>query len=419
MTSPYATKSVAIDDNGIFSELARTLAASFGKVFYTSPWVSGFPRSDQLEIAEGSVEVERIDDILEVVNDCDLFVFPDIYQGTKQKYLASLGKRVWGSRDGDDLEIYRRDSKQHCAHLGIAQPDYVAVEGLDAVRAYLKAHDGEKWWIKGNKARGDFETFCVEGYDLGKSKLDDIAARLGPVASHMTFIIEQNLAESIDLAIDTYCVLGEYPQTAVLGTEEKGECYVGVVKPWESQPEHLREFYDRLADTFREYDYRNFLSLESRVKGSRIYLGDPCCRGGSPPLELQLNWITNLPDILWAGAEGRMVAPTYDGMYGVELIVHSDWADKHPLLVEFPKQYRDQIKFRYQTEFDGQTWILPQGAGPRIAAIVSHGDSLDACMEECTAISAQIKGTQIEAFTRSFPIIKDKMKTLAQWGIAF
>ena len=80
---------------------------------------------------------------------------------------------------------------------------------------------------------------------------------------------------------------------------------------------------------------------------------------------------------------------------------------------------RDKIKFRYQTEFDGKTWILPQGAGPRIAAIVAHGDSLDDCIEECTDISAQLKGTQIESFTRSFPIIKDKMHTLAQWGIDF
>jgi muramidase (phage lysozyme) len=136
-------------------------------------------------------------------------------------------------------------------------------------------------------------------------------------------------------------------------------------------------------------------------------------------MELQLNWIKNLPDLLWAGAEGRMVSPVYDGKYGVELIVHSDWADKHPLMVDFPMKFRDKIKFRYHSEFDGKTWILPQGAGPRIAAVVSHGDSLDACMEECADISAQIKGTQVECFTRSFPIIKEKMQTLAQWGITF
>ena len=419
MSSPYSTKSVCVPDNGIFSELARTLAKSFGKVWYTSPWVSGFPGSAQLEISEGMVEVERIDDILEVVHDCDLFVFPDIYQGTAQTYLASLGKRVWGSRKGDELEIYRKDAKKHFARLGIPQGEYKAVQGMNAVRTYIKAHDGEKLWIKGNKARGDFETFCVEGSDLGKNKLDDIEARLGPVASTMTFIIEKNITDSIDLAIDTHCILGAYPSVAVLGTEEKGECYVGVVKPWMGMPPQLRDMYERLSETFKEYGYRNFLSLESRAKGKQIILGDPCCRAGSPPLELQLNWITNLPRVFWEGAEGRMVDPVYDGRYGVELIVHSDWADKHPLLVDFPMKLRDKIKFRYQTEFDGKTWILPQGAGPRIAAIVAHGDSLDACIEECTDISAQLKGTQIESFTRSFPIIKDKMHTLAQWGIDF
>lgn len=411
----HKTHSVCVVDNGIFSEMGIKLAESFGKVWYTSPWVSGFPASEQIEIGEGMTEIERIDDFHEVIDDCDLFVFPDIYQAQAQIYLASIGKRVWGSREGDDLEIYRKDAKRHFHELGIPQGEYESIDGIDALREYVKSHD-EKLWIKGNKARGDFETFSVDSYELGKSKLDDIQARLGPKAEEMTFIVERNLKDTLDIAIDTHCVDGQYPNTAVLGTEEKGECYIGEVKPWDQMPDPLKDIYNRLRATFKSYEYRNFLSLESRVLKDKIYLGDPCCRGGSPPLELQLNWITNLADILWEGSEGKMVEPEYSAKFGVELIIHSDWADAHPLMVEFPQKYRNKIKFRYNTEFKGKTWIMPQGAGPRIAAIVATGNSVDACMEECKEISGELKGTQIEAFTRSFPIIKEKIGKLKEWG---
>jgi hypothetical protein len=182
-------------------------------------------------------------------------------------------------------------------------------------------------------------------------------------------------------------------------------------------PQKLRDIYARLSDTFKKYQYRNFLSLESRADEHEIYLGDPACRAGSPPLELQLNWITNLPEILWEGAEGHAVEPKYAGRYGVELVIHSDWSNEHPLMLEFPQRYRDKMKFRYSSEFDGHTWILPQRKGPRIAAVVAHGDNLDDAMEECREISGQLKGTQVESFTRSFPIIKEKIETLEKWGI--
>jgi hypothetical protein len=112
-----------------------------------------------------------------------------------------------------------------------------------------------------------------------------------------------------------------------------------------------------------------------------------------------------------------MIDPEYAAKYGVMLCVHSDWASKHPLMVQYPKKYREQIKFRYDSEFDGHTWIMPQDAGPRIAGIVAMGDSLDPLYDEVKEISEQMKGIQIESFTRSIPIAKEKLKELASWGI--
>jgi hypothetical protein len=413
----YKTKSVAVCDNGIFSALAETLSASFGKVYYTSPWVSAFPSSAHTEIGEGFPGFERVNDIWEIVDDVDLFVFPDIFQGPLQEYLAGKGKRVFGSRNGDELENYRDESKTHFKELDIPQGPYEVVKGMSALRRYIKSRGDEKLWIKINLTRGDTETFSIESYDLAKNRLDKLEADLGPVAEAMKFVVEDNLPETIDIAIDTHCIDGKYPSHTLLGTEEKGEAYVCAAKDWAEMPPLLVDIYDKLGPTLEKFQYRNFLSLECRCQGKNILLGDPCARAGSPPFELQLNMLTNLPEILWEGADGKMVEPKYAARYGFELIVHSDWADKNPLLLEFPDKYSEQIKLRYAAQFGDQNWIMPQGGGPRVAAIVTTGDDLEGCFEEAQEISKTLKGYKLEVFTRAIPELRKNIGKLGGLGI--
>ena len=104
---------------------------------------------------------------------------------------------------------------------------------------------------------------------------------------------------------------------------------------------------------------------------------------------------------------------------GFEVLVQSDWVDSHPLLVEFPDKFREQIKFRYATQFPDGLWIMPQKAGPIFGAVVTYGDSIDACIAEAQEISDSIKGTQIEAFTGSAEILKKNLEQLAEWGVKF
>jgi hypothetical protein len=424
MLQSYKSKSVHISDNGIFPDIALLWSKHAGRVTYTTPWINGFPSSMQTEIGEGFAEFERVDDIHEIIDETDLFVFPDIYYSHVQADLLARGKRVWGSRDAEELEIYRSRAKPAFDKLSIPQGPYEIIDaGITKLRQYIKDHGDRKLWIKIDKTRGDFETFSVEpgeeatAYELYKNKLDDVETKLGPKAEITVFVVEDNLEDTIDLAIDTHCVDGVYPSVAILGTEEKGEAYVGIVKPWDKMPAGLVSIYDKLSPSLKGYQYRAPISLESRVKGKAATLGDPCMRYGSPPEEVEMEWITNQPDIMWFGAEGKMIDPKFDGNVGVQLNVHSDWCCDHPLMIDYPKKYKDNVKFRYNSVFKGRMWIMPQGAGPRCAAIVSHGNSLDDCMEECKEISAQFKGIQIESFSRSFPVIKERIATLKSWGV--
>ena len=422
----YTNKTVCVVDNGIFTKVARKLSQSFGKVYYTSPWVADFPSSYKTEIGEGFTDFERVDDIWGVVDEVDLFVFTDLNQGQLQEYLVKQGKRVWGSRRGDEIECYRTDAKEHFDELGIPQSPYELVKGISNLRKYIKSRGDQKLWIKIDLTRGDTETFSVEGYELAKNRLDVIEAQFGPVAELREFVVEDHLPDTLDIAIDTYCIDGQYPDRGMLGVEQKDQGYVCIVKDWADMPPKLVDIYERLSPTLKEYQYRNLFALECRVGDKGMWLADPCCRCGSPVSELELELISNLPDIIWDGADGVLVQPQYKAKYGCEVIIQSEWPSKYPLLIDYPKQYRDQIKFRYAAQFGKETWILPQSWGEvggqseiAIGTIVAYGNSLESCMAEVSDIGDQIRGTKIDITSGSMDALTTCLKDLAKWGIKF
>lgn len=412
-------KTVLVADNGLFAELARTLSRSFGRVLYTSPWVADFPSSTKVELGEGFPEYERVRDIWEVIDEVDLFVFPDLHNGPLQEYLAAQGKRVWGSRMGDELETARVDAKDYFTEKGIPQAPYEVVQGMTALRNFLKGRK-DKVWVKISLTRNDTETFCVEGYEGSKNRLDKFAAELGPAAEEMEFIVEDDLPDTLDIAIDTYCIDGKFPKQALLGTEKKDEGYICAVKNWSDMPPQLSSIYETLAPTLEKYSYRNVLSLESRMGKGTTYLCDPCCRGGSPPFELQLNMIENLAEIMWEGAGGKMVDPKFAGKYGAQFIVESKWSIANPLLVEFPAKFREQIKFRYATMYGKELWIMPQHSDtPGFASIVATGDTLDDCFEQAKEIAHAIKGIGVEALVGSVSGLQENIEKFAEMGVKF
>lgn len=417
--SELQSKCVAIVDNGLFSELARTLSRSFGRVLYTSPWIADFPSSTKTEIGDGFPEYERVKDIWSVMDEVDLFVFPDLHNGPLQEYLVAQGKRVWGARRGDELETARVEAKAYFETLGIPQGKYEVITGMTALRKFLKGRK-DKVWVKISLTRNDTETFSVCGYEGSKNRLDKFEAELGPAAEHMEFVVEDDQPDTLDIAIDTYTVDGKWPKQACLGTEKKDEGYICVVQNWTDLPPGLTDIYEALSPTLEKYEYRNVISLESRMDETTAYLADPCCRFGSPPSELQLNLITNLAEIMWEGADGKLVEPKYAGKYGAQFVVESKWSITNPLLVEFPAKFREQIKFRYATMFGDQLWILPQSNDtPSFGSIVTCGNSLDDCFEEAKEIAHEIKGIGVEALVGSVDGLTANLEQLKLWGVQF
>lgn len=392
----YRDKQVLVFDNGLFLEIARRLAKDFGKVLYYAPWTTGYPRSNMLRIGQGVKEVIRVADPWEHIDDTDLFVFPDCYEAGLQEYLAGKGKRVWGCRNGAELELDRVKSKELCADLGIDIGPYQQIVGLGALRKHLQKHKNQ--FVKISATRGDMETFSAPSYEEVEPRLDELEHNLGAKKKIMEFIVEDGISPAIESGYDGYTIDGKFAKNAIVGVEVKDKAYVGRTMRYSDMPKQIQYVNDRLSTALKRYGYRGFISTEVRcTPDGKAYLIDPCSRAGSPPSELYQEMIGNLADIIWHGSEGTLVEPEYTAKWGAEVLLLSDWADKNWQQVTFPREVRDNLKLRNFTVIDGEHYVIPQSTGmPEIGAVVALGDTPKEAIEECKRIAAKIDGYSIE-----------------------
>jgi hypothetical protein len=419
MLQDYSTKSVCVYDNGLFVELAVLLSKYFGQVYYFTPWESSFPKSNDIMPGTGIEGVTRVNEFWDIIDDVDLFVFPDIYSSSVQLYLDKLGKRVWGSRRGDSLELYRKETKEYLEMIGLPVSPYAVVQGLDELREYLKEHDNQ--WIKISFTRGDMETFYSKNYKFIEPKLDELEHTLGLKKKIIEFIVEDAIEDAVELGYDGYTVDGQFPSKAILGIEIKDKGYVGVFTPYAQLPEAAQHVNSYLSDALRVYKYRNFFSTEIRLtEDDTPYLIDPCMRMGSPPGELYQYMITNWPDILWFGAEGKVIDPISRGKYGAEILLHSDWADKNWLAVQFPPEMRENVKFRQLAIVDDEYYIVPQVVGlPEIGAVVAVAETLEDAIEQAKEYARKVEGYFIDIYPDAMDDAIEEVKKLKDRGITF
>lgn len=391
----FSSKTVLIVDNGLFTGLAETLAKRFGKVLYYTPWEGSFPRSNEMLVGEGLAGVTRINSIWPVIDDVDLFVFPDIYHGPLQVYLARLGKRVWGGRLGENLEILRGLSKRWLKDVGLEVGPWRQIRGLDRLRAYLT--DNPDVYVKVPRTRGDMETFHAKSYKLIEPRLDLLEHSLGAKKHIQEFIVESPLEPAIEVGYDGYTIDGKFPQTALYGVEVKDTAYLGEVVSYHQLPAGAQEVNRKLSGLFAGWTYRGFWSSEIRIKGGKPYLIDPCCRMASPPGELYQVMITNLADVLWHGAMGDLVEPEFAAKWGAQLVMRSPWAERNWMAVDFPPSVRDNVKISYLTKIQGRDYFIPQPVEmAEFGSVVAMGDSADDAIRNVTKIAEKIEGYQIK-----------------------
>jgi hypothetical protein len=396
----YRNRKVAVVDCGLFVEFAIALIPSFGTVYYLNEWVSAFPKSNTLLVGVGIPGLVKVRSLWEIYDDVDLWIFPDVYHGPLQEFLVSQGKRVWGSRLAERLELDRDWSKQICRDLGIDIGPYQVVIGLDNLRTYLRENDDQ--FVKISFSRGDFETFHAPNYRNIQPRLDELEWLLGAKKFITNFIVEAAIHDAVETGYDGFTIDGEYSRQAFFGLEIKDLAYTIESVPYNLLPGPVRSVNDKLRPIFGETGYRGFFSSEIRVVGDSAYLIDPCCRLGSPPGELLEIMVSNWPDVLWEGAEGVVVEPKVVQRFGAELLIHSQFADKNWQEIEFPRAMRDFVKLRNMCMIEGRYYVAPQQVGlPEIGAVVATGDTIEDAIKLVSERAEALSGYDVETYPAS------------------
>jgi len=428
-----ASKIIMVVDNGLFTHCALKLAETGARVLYYMPWINAFPKSNNTLPGDGLEGIVRVLDIEPWVDQVDLFVFPDVMFGHLQKQLVSMGKRVWGSRMGEVLELDRWKAKHLMKEWDMPVNETHKIVGMEVLRRFLQEREEQgPWWVKTSRYRGDFETFQSEIYEDVQTKLNELQNNLGAKADIYPFIVERHVEAITEVGFDGYTVDGTFPadaDEAMFGCEKKDVGYVGVAKPYGEFPEAVRWVNEKVSPFLLKHQYRGFFSSEIRcteenqfeagdpapfedcevvwhdgpkVDGADMYafLTDPCCRMASPPGEAYIEWVNNWPEIIWEGAIGNYVPAQPEFKYAVEIMIHSSYADQHWQPIRFPEEIEQWVKLRNCCRINGVYYSVPQYYGlPEIGAVIGLDDTLLEAARVCIERAKQIKGYYLECKT--------------------
>lgn len=421
--SDYSNKKVLVYDSGLNIGLANALTRDFGKVLYFTNWSRAFPSMLEVVPGHGYENVHRVTNFWESVNDVDLFVFPDCYNGDLQVYLDSIGKRVWGSRKGANLELCRWNTKDLMKSVGLPLQPCQRVKGMAELRALLK--DKTNCFVKISTWRGDMESWHHINYQLSEPRLDELAFRLGPLQSMAFFIVEDCVETEIEVGYDGIFT-GAWPNFAMQGYEKKDCGLLASVMPYDQLPEEVREVNYHLERFLIDSKYRNFLSTEIRVgEDSLPYLIDVTNRTPIPSSAIQIANYKNLADILWHGAAGESVPIEYRAKFGAEAMIYTDWAHKHWMNVQVTEDVQPYVNLFNSMNLGKEIEsVIPSFQdvaviGNEIGSVIGLGDTVEEAIEECREHAKGVEGMGIEVKSDSFECLLEQIEEAQEKGIKF
>jgi hypothetical protein len=405
----YSTKSVLVIDSGLFVSLAERLVGQFSKVGYFCEWQTSFPDGRELMIGSGIDGITRVKWLWNEIDDYDLIVFADCWHGDLQDYLRSKGRRVWGAGMKASLELARWNTKTLLKEIGLPSNNAVQIHGIDDLREYLKSH--KDVFVKISAFRGIGETFHARNYEQVKGQLDQIESKCGPMSSVMDFVVEENIPDSIEVGYDGYCVEGEFPNQSFVGVEIKDKAYFGKLVDYDSLPQSVRETNTRLS--YHMDGYSQFWSTELREKNGKGYVIDLTCRDASPAGEIYCSAFTNLAEILWAGAEKRLVHPVSSARFGAQIILTSEWAECHWQDVEFPESIRPFVSLYNHCRIEDEDYVIPQVAKMRqIGSVIGLGNTPEEAIKLARERADQVSGFDIESEYDSLDKAREQLDAL-------
>ena len=406
-------KSVLVYDSGLFTSFAEVLTKHFAKVYYFAPWENGYAKSQSLQIGSGLDGVERVKYFWDVVNDVDLFIFTDYCFQDIQEELKRQGKLVWGFGKTSWLESDRMALREWQDKENMYYPKTEEVCGLDELKETIKPNQ----FIKISEFRNDMETLKHYSEECSEQFFDELSVKLGAGKCDMQFIIEDKI-DGIEPGYDTWTIAGQNPSKLLCGYEIKDEAYCAKWIDQSQLAKPMKDVQSKLDKVFADESTIGFYSTEIRMPDSkRGYLLDFTARMGNPPFQLYCAMIRNLGEILWNGAQGKVVEPILTAKWGAIAIINSDFASRNwmPLMIE--NDAKDYVFLMNKCIKDTIPYVVPQQGLSEIGAIVGVGNTLEEAIEMCKKHADLCKGYQLEIDIASLDKAKDIIKEGAKLGV--
>lgn len=364
-------------DHGLYLPLASKLAQTYRRVLYFTPWERGFPTINDCCLGDGFGDIERCDDLWKEKAEVDLFVFPDILHAGLQEELREQGFPVWGSGTGQRLEMDRLEFLRTLSETGLPLPTLKEVRGISALREHLREEEDK--YIKISKYRGTMETWHWRNWKLDSGTLDVLAVHLGSVRELLRFLVFDAIDSDIEVGGDTYCIDGRFPNHLIEGYEWKDKSAFGAFKSRADLAPALQDILEAFGPVLGSHTYRNYFSME--VRGETFI--DPCCRGPMPLTGSQMEMYKNLPEIIYAGAQGELVQPEVEEEFCCECVLtvkveKEEWAN-----VTVPHALEGWMKLSHCCLADGVHGFPPyECRGEEIGWLVAIGDTPRSTLEK-------------------------------------
>lgn len=418
----YKDKTILCVDNGLFFEFCLKLADYFKKVYYYTEWKDAYPgmaeavvgtewkNGKKLNTFDGK-NIERVENLFEVISEIDCFFTPDIYDGDLLELLEDAGIPCFGSGKAERLELNRYETAVEMKKLGMDVANTVSVIGMEALRAHLKKNENK--YVKISKYRKTFETFHHINYRLSEPLLDQIENTLGPLKYIVEFVVVDSIDAVVEEGIDAYAIDGKIPKSMFTGCEIKDVAYAGKLITEKDLSVGNKKVNEKFEVLLKKYDHNGFFSTEVRTtKDGKHYFIDPCMRLGLPPNALYQEIYQNLGDIIWQGANGVLVEPETENPYGMEVLISTGWHSGNHQTVYFPESVRQWIKLINPIKIDGTYHVLRLGDSSTIGSLVAVGKSHEECRKKIEKMAKLIEGYDLNIKTEGLDEAIEAFQTM-------
>ena len=409
---------VCVVDYGTFQCVAERLAESCAKVYYHAPINTEYRNIHNSAIGLGMPNVERVEAFIEpdLIKKVDLFCFLDIGYSGEQAYLRSIGKAVWGSNGGDELERLRTRFIKTVQDLGLPMVESHKLRGLSNLVEFLK--DKANWWVKINEFRDNMETWKHLDHAHSQAEYARLSVELGGAKDLVWFVVQKDLPDAQEIGYDGWSVDGWFPDSSYQGWEKKNELYLGAQTPYDKLPEQVRAVNEKWSSVLEEYGYRNFFATEIRNVDGVPYFIDPTQRMPGQTGEQLLITLENLPEVIWHGAQGELVQPKWNADFATSATLHHKGDPEGWRVAAISEQSRPWVAlYRYMQ--DAGLYHFPPNKVDEIGVVLGMSDSIEGAIDNLKEHFDEIGDDSLSIHPEGFKDLIEQIEEAEEEGIQF